>query len=111
MFRSATSISMRQVLGQPQGLQKAAKPGVRAQSKRQNRTQVVVRASGDKKEGGGFDSGGAMWGGRFEEKVSDVVERFGQSVSFDKKLYKQVSLQHPCSTLRAHSNPKASFTI
>ncbi|KAK3268781.1 hypothetical protein CYMTET_22733 [Cymbomonas tetramitiformis] len=47
-------------------------------------------ANADKKtDGGGYDSGGAMWGGRFEEAVSSVVERFGESVSFDKKLYRQ----------------------
>ncbi|KAL3014187.1 hypothetical protein AAZX31_06G092600 [Glycine max] len=30
-----------------------------------------------------------LWGGRFEEGVTDVVERFTESISFDKKLYKQ----------------------
>jgi len=93
MSRSATSVSIRQVLGQPQGRHSAAKLGLRATAKPQNRNQVVVMAAANgaekKSEGGGFDSGGAMWGGRFEEKVSDVVERFGQSVSFDKKMYKQ----------------------
>ncbi|GJP73613.1 hypothetical protein CLOP_g4302 [Closterium sp. NIES-67] len=28
-----------------------------------------------------------LWGGRFEEAVTPAVERFGQSVSFDQKLY------------------------
>lgn len=51
---------------------------------------VFVASSAADKAGGGFDSGGAMWGGRFEEGVSNIVERFGESVSFDKKLYKQV---------------------
>lgn len=51
-----------------------------------------MSSSGKEAQGGGFDSGGAMWGGRFEEKVSNVVERFGESVSFDRKLYKQVNL-------------------
>ena len=58
---------------------------------------MSVRAMAEKTvEGGGFDSGGAMWGGRFEKGVSNVVERFGQSVSFDKKLYKQVRLGNIC---------------
>lgn len=30
-----------------------------------------------------------LWGGRFEEGVTDAVERFSESVSFDKILYKQ----------------------
>ena len=31
-----------------------------------------------------------MWGGRFEEKTSPIVERYGQSVSYDKRLWPQV---------------------
>ncbi|KAF3677739.1 Argininosuccinate lyase, chloroplastic [Capsicum annuum] len=30
-----------------------------------------------------------LWGGRFEESVSDAVEKFTESISFDKALYKQ----------------------
>ncbi|KAL2650025.1 hypothetical protein R1flu_018153 [Riccia fluitans] len=30
-----------------------------------------------------------LWGGRFEESVTPAVEKFSQSVSYDKKLYKQ----------------------
>nr|POE49808.1 argininosuccinate lyase, chloroplastic [Quercus suber]POF26436.1 argininosuccinate lyase, chloroplastic [Quercus suber] len=30
-----------------------------------------------------------LWGGRFEESVTDLVERFTESISFDKELYKQ----------------------
>ncbi|KAG6496770.1 argininosuccinate lyase, chloroplastic-like [Zingiber officinale] len=30
-----------------------------------------------------------LWGGRFEDSVTDAVERFSESVSFDKVLYKQ----------------------
>lgn len=30
-----------------------------------------------------------LWGGRFEESVTDAVERFTESISFDKALYKQ----------------------
>lgn len=29
-----------------------------------------------------------LWGGRFEEAVTPAVEKFGQSVSYDRKLYK-----------------------
>ncbi|KAJ7958916.1 Argininosuccinate lyase [Quillaja saponaria] len=32
---------------------------------------------------------GKLWGGRFEESVTDAVERFTESISFDKELYKQ----------------------
>lgn len=30
-----------------------------------------------------------LWGGRFEKPVTPAVERFSQSVSYDKQLYKQ----------------------
>ncbi|KAF5182218.1 Argininosuccinate lyase, partial [Thalictrum thalictroides] len=30
-----------------------------------------------------------LWGGRFEESVTDAVEKFSESISFDKVLYKQ----------------------
>lgn len=30
-----------------------------------------------------------LWGGRFEETVTDAVEKFTESISFDKALYKQ----------------------
>ncbi|XP_042496530.1 argininosuccinate lyase, chloroplastic-like [Macadamia integrifolia] len=30
-----------------------------------------------------------LWGGRFEENVTDAVERFTESISYDKTLYKQ----------------------
>lgn len=30
-----------------------------------------------------------LWGGRFKEKASSIMERIGESISFDKKLYKE----------------------
>ncbi|KAI3831730.1 hypothetical protein MKX03_016528 [Papaver bracteatum] len=30
-----------------------------------------------------------LWGGRFEESVTDTVEKFSESISYDKALYKQ----------------------
>lgn len=30
-----------------------------------------------------------LWGGRFEESVTEKVEKFTESISFDKVLYKQ----------------------
>ncbi|MBM9501851.1 argininosuccinate lyase [Leptospira sp. 201903071] len=30
-----------------------------------------------------------LWGGRFQEKASSILERIGESVSFDHKLYKE----------------------
>ncbi|XP_039161484.1 argininosuccinate lyase, chloroplastic-like isoform X1 [Eucalyptus grandis] len=30
-----------------------------------------------------------LWGGRFEESVTETVERFTESISFDKELYRQ----------------------
>ncbi|EPS70505.1 hypothetical protein M569_04244 [Genlisea aurea] len=39
-----------------------------------------------------------LWGGRFEDSVSDAVERFTESISFDKTLYK-----HDIMGSRAHA--------
>lgn len=39
-----------------------------------------------------------LWGGRFEESVTDAVEKFSESVSFDKSLYK-----HDIMGSRAHA--------
>ncbi len=35
------------------------------------------------------DSANKMWGGRFENKPSDIMQEINQSISFDYKLYKQ----------------------
>lgn len=40
-----------------------------------------------------------LWGGRFEEGVTDAVERFTESISFDKALYK-----HDIMGSRAHAS-------
>ncbi|KAL2251217.1 UNVERIFIED_CONTAM: Argininosuccinate lyase, chloroplastic [Sesamum indicum] len=39
-----------------------------------------------------------LWGGRFEESVTDAVEKFTESISFDKALYK-----HDIMGSRAHA--------
>lgn len=39
-----------------------------------------------------------LWGGRFEESVTDAVEKFSESISFDKALYK-----HDIMGSRAHA--------
>ncbi|KAI3794423.1 hypothetical protein L1987_37054 [Smallanthus sonchifolius] len=44
-----------------------------------------------------------LWGGRFEEGVTDAVERFTESISFDKALYKQ-----DISGSRAHASMLAN---
>ena len=40
-----------------------------------------------------------LWGGRFQESVTDAVERFTESISFDKDLYK-----HDIRGSRAHAS-------
>ncbi|XP_030528704.1 argininosuccinate lyase, chloroplastic-like [Rhodamnia argentea] len=40
-----------------------------------------------------------LWGGRFEEGVSETVERFTESISFDKELYR-----HDIMGSKAHAN-------
>lgn len=44
-----------------------------------------------------------LWGGRFEESVTDAVEKFSESVSFDKSLYK-----HDIMGSRAHATMLAN---
>ncbi|KAK1317387.1 Argininosuccinate lyase [Acorus calamus] len=55
-----------------------------------------VEASSEEKK---KDKEGKLWGGRFEESVTDAVERFSESVSFDKQLYK-----HDIMGSRAHAS-------
>lgn len=40
-----------------------------------------------------------LWGGRFKEGVTDAVERFTESISYDKELYK-----HDIIGSRAHAS-------
>lgn len=40
-----------------------------------------------------------LWGGRFEGNVTDAVEKFTESISFDKALYK-----HDIMGSRAHAS-------
>lgn len=40
-----------------------------------------------------------LWGGRFEDSVTDAVERFTESISYDKQLYK-----HDVMGSRAHAS-------
>lgn len=47
-----------------------------------------------------------LWGGRFEDSVTDVVERFTESISFDKDLYK-----HDIMGSRAHASMLAQQVI
>ena len=35
------------------------------------------------------DNSNKMWGGRFEQQTSEIMQEINQSISFDKKLYKQ----------------------
>jgi len=89
MSHSLTSTAIRHVLAQPSSFRKGTALGRATPGKQHNRATKVVMSVAPETAGGGFDSGGAMWGGRFEEKVTDLIERFGQSVSFDKIMYKQ----------------------
>ncbi|CAI6004086.1 unnamed protein product [Closterium sp. NIES-64] len=53
-----------------------------------------------------------LWGGRFEEAVTPAVERFGQSVSYDQKLYRfdiQGSKAH--AAMLAQQFPSASLAV
>lgn len=45
------------------------------------------------------DKEAKLWGGRFEESVTDVVEKFTESISYDKALYK-----HDIMGSKAHAS-------
>ena len=47
-----------------------------------------------------------LWGGRFEEGVTDAVERFTESISFDKALYK-----HDIMGSKAHASMLAKQVL
>lgn len=47
-----------------------------------------------------------LWGGRFEESVTDAVERFTESISYDKALYK-----HDIMGSRAHASMLAKQVL
>ncbi|CAK9163621.1 unnamed protein product [Ilex paraguariensis] len=59
---------------------------------KQTTQQLVSRAVQMNKEA-------KLWGGRFEESVTDAVEKFTESISFDKALYK-----HDIMGSRAHAS-------
>lgn len=52
-------------------------------------TSAAAGAAASAGKGDGKEKEAKLWGGRFEEGVTDAVERFSESVSFDKTLYKQ----------------------
>ncbi|CAO2837066.1 unnamed protein product [Amaranthus hypochondriacus] len=44
-----------------------------------------------------------LWGGRFKESVTEIVEKFSESISFDKALYKQdIMVSRAHATMLAH---------
>lgn len=47
-----------------------------------------------------------LWGGRFEESVTPAVEKFSESVSYDRKLYK-----HDLQGSRAHASMLAQQVL
>jgi argininosuccinate lyase len=47
-----------------------------------------------------------LWGGRFEQTVTDKVEKFTESISFDKDLYK-----HDIMGSKAHASMLAKQVI
>lgn len=47
-----------------------------------------------------------LWGGRFEQTVTDKVEKFTESISFDKELYK-----HDIMGSKAHASMLAKQVL
>lgn len=52
------------------------------------------------------DKEAKLWGGRFEESVTETVENFTESISFDKALYK-----HDIMGSRAHATMLANQVL
>ncbi|XP_072997385.1 argininosuccinate lyase, chloroplastic-like [Typha latifolia] len=52
----------------------------------ESKSEAMVRTESEKSTPKAKEN--KLWGGRFEESVTDAVERFSESVSFDKQLYK-----------------------
>uniref|UniRef100_A0A2N9FM29 argininosuccinate lyase n=1 Tax=Fagus sylvatica TaxID=28930 RepID=A0A2N9FM29_FAGSY len=61
--------------------------------------KVEIRCGSGKTMNAGKDKEAKLWGGRFEESVTDAVERFTESISFDKELYK-----HDIMGSKAHAS-------
>ncbi|KAJ6833810.1 argininosuccinate lyase, chloroplastic [Iris pallida] len=73
---------------------------IRSLSQRTSRSSMASAASGA--EGESYRKQPKevkLWGGRFEESVTDAVERFSESVSFDKELY-----HHDIAGSKAHAS-------
>jgi argininosuccinate lyase len=68
--------------------------------------KVEIRCGSGKTMNAGKDKEAKLWGGRFEESVTDAVERFTESISFDKELYK-----HDIMGSKAHASMLAKQVI
>ena len=79
-FTSAPSSSSRYALSATQSY--CAFPPRRIATPRMGPSPTKAQAQAQAKEA-------KLWGGRFKEGVTDAVERFTESISFDKQLYKQ----------------------
>jgi len=62
-------------------------------------SEVAAAAAAAKEGGGNAKKESKLWGGRFEESVTDAVERFSESISYDKALYK-----HDIMGSKAHAS-------
>ena len=67
---------------------------------------MEIRCGSGKTMNAGKDKEVKLWGGRFEESVTDAVERFTESISFDKELYK-----HDIMGSKAHASMLAKQVI
>jgi len=79
-FTSPPSSSFRNALSATPSY--CAFPPRRIATPRMGPAQAQAQAQAQTKEA-------KLWGGRFKEGVTDAVERFTESISFDKQLYKQ----------------------
>lgn len=97
---SNSSLSIRKSLSEKHSILKSAVP---SQCRMQASNTATGGIQADSKE---QPKEAKLWGGRFEKGVTPAVEKFGQSVSYDRKLYK-----HDLMGSRAHASMLAKQGI
>ena len=88
---SSTSslLSLRSQFSKPRAPSVGLTHWVKPKSKPKLEVRCVLEAMNNASAAAENDKEVKLWGGRFEESVTDAVERFTESISFDKELYKQ----------------------
>lgn len=70
------------------GPRRAPAPRVRPSAARAPRARPLASASAE--GAAGSEAPKKLWGGRFSEKIDPLMEKFNESLSFDKRLAQEV---------------------